>query len=329
MPTTAVETDIIKDAVQIACRAPSLHNSQPWQWTFNRGQLRLFLDASRVMDTDHSAREALISCGAALDHLRVAMAAAGWQSHIDRLSDPNSPNHLASIEFTPTEFVTERDRRLASAIGARRTDRLPFSSVTAWQPIEAVVASSANRQAVHLEVIADELHSRLEEAAQIAESLRIYDTPYHDELHWWTAPFEASEGIPYSALVSAAEGDRVGVGRVFPVPRRPERRLEIPEDHAKVLLLSTDDDTRADALAAGEALSATLLECTMAGLATCPVTHLTEVGVTRELIRSLTDHAAVPQVLIRVGVVPVTEKVPPPTPRRPLSAVLRLRGYGE
>jgi nitroreductase len=315
MRTTAVETDIIKDAVQIACRAPSLHNSQPWQWVFNRGQLRLFLDPSRVMDTDHSAREALISCGAALDHLRVAMAAAGWQSHIDRFPEPKGANHLASIDFTPRDFVTERDRRLAGAIEARRTDRLPFSAVTEWQSIEAVVASSADRQAVHLEVIADDLHPRLEEAAQIAESLRMYDTPYHNELHWWTAPFEPSEGIPYSALVSAAEGDRVGVGRVFPV--------------TQVLLLSTDDDTRADALAAGEALSAALLECTMAGLATCTVTHLTELSVTRELIRSLMDHDAVPQVLIRVGVVPVTEKVPPPTPRRPLSAVLRLRGYGE
>jgi Nitroreductase family len=324
MFTTAVETVVIKEAVRLTCRAPSLHNSQPWQWVFNRGQLRLFLDPSRVMDTDHSARQALISCGAALDHLRVAMAAAGWQSHVDRFPEPTSANHLASIDFTPTDFVTERDRRLAGAIEARQTDRLPFSAVTEWQSIEAVVASSANRQGVHLEVIADDLHPRLEEAAQTAESLRMYDTPYHNELHWWTASFESSEGIPYSALVSAAEGDRVGVGRVFPVPRRPERRLEIPEDHAKVLLLSTDDDTRADALAAGEALSATLLECTIAGLATCPVTHLTELSVTRELVRSLMDQDAVPQVLIRVGVVPATEEVPPRTPRRPLSAVLRL-----
>jgi nitroreductase len=325
MPITAVGTEVIEEVVRTACRAPSLHNSQPWQWVFSRGQLRLFLDPSRILDTDHFAREALISCGAVLDHLRVAMTAAGWQSQIDRFPNPDSPNHLASIEFTPAEFVTERDRRLASAIGARRTDRLPFSAATEWQSVDAVVTSSANR-AVHLEVIADDLQMRLEEAARIAESLRLYDTPYHNELNWWTAPFEPSEGIPYSALISAAESDRVGIGRVFPVPRRPERRLEIPEDHAKVLLLSTDDDARADALAAGEALSATLLECTMAGLATCPVTHLTEVTVTRELIRSLMDHDAVPQVLIRVGVVPVTEKVPPPTPRRPLSAVLRLKG---
>src|ERR1035441_572926 len=85
MPTTAVETEVIENAVQTACRAPSLHNSQPWQWTFNRGQLRLFLDPSRVMDTDHSAREALISCGAALDHLRVV-----------RMSSFSAPNACAS-----------------------------------------------------------------------------------------------------------------------------------------------------------------------------------------------------------------------------------------
>jgi nitroreductase len=326
MPITAVETEVIEDVVRTACRAPSLHNSQPWQWVFTRGQLRLFLDPSRIMDSDHSAREALISCGAVLDHLRVAMSAAGWQSHIERSPNADSPNHLASIEFTPAEFVTERDRRLASAIGTRRTDRLPFSAASEWQSIEAILASSANQLAVHLEVIADDLRPRLEEAAEIADSLRMYDAQYHNELRWWTAPFEPSEGIPYSALVSAAESDRVGIGRAFPVPRRPERRLEIPEDHAKVLLLSTNGDARADALAAGEALSATLLECTMAGLATCPVTHLTEVTVTRDLLRSLIDYEAVPQVLIRVGVVPVSGKVPPPTPRRALSEVLRLKG---
>ena len=106
------------------------------------------------------------------------------------------------------------------------------------------------------------MRPQLMEAAQIAESLRFYNTRYNDELHWWTAPFEAAEGIPYSALVSAAEGDRVGMERVFPLPHRPERRAEIPEDHAKILLLSTDGDSRADALASGEALSAVLLECT-------------------------------------------------------------------
>ena len=155
MPTTVVETEVIEDAVRTACRAPSIHNSQPWLWAYSHGQLRLFLDPSRVMDTDHSARQALISCGAALDHLRAAMAAAGWQSHIKRFPIPTVPITWRRSNSTPTEFVTDRDRKLASAIGTH-TDRLPFSAVTEWQSIEAVVAGSVNRQAVHLEVIADE-----------------------------------------------------------------------------------------------------------------------------------------------------------------------------
>ena len=143
MPATVLELEVIEDVVRTACRAPSLHNSQPWQWVFNRGQFRLIPDPSRVMDTDQSAREAFISCGAALDHLRVAMAAAGWQSQVDRVPSPNSPNHLASIEFIPMDFVTDRDRMDASAIRARRTDRLPFSAPTEWQSFEPLVANSA------------------------------------------------------------------------------------------------------------------------------------------------------------------------------------------
>jgi hypothetical protein len=81
----------------------------------------------------------------------------------------------------------------------------------------------------------------------------------------------------------------------------------IPEDHATIVLLSTDHDTRADAVAAGEALSAVLLECTLNDLATCPVTHLTELRVTRDLVWTLVDRDAVPQVLIRVGSSPSTE----------------------
>ena len=325
MAANLVETGVIEDAVGSACRAPSQHNSQPWQWVFSDGRLRLFLDPSRVMDTDQSARQALIGCGAALDHLRVAMAAAGLQSHVDRFPSPDNPNHLASIQFTPIDSVTDQDRRRASAIWARHTDRLPYTGPTDWQSFEPMLAGAVDEAAVHLDILPDDSRPRLLDAAQLAESLRFYDIPYHDELHWWTAPFEASEGIPYSALVSADEGDRVGIDRVFPVTHQTERRAEIPEDHAKILLLSTEANGRADALASGEALSAVLLQCTMAGLATCPVTHLTELYVTREIIQSLIDHDGVPQILVRVGVVPVTEDTPPPTPRRPLSEVLQLK----
>ena len=78
MPDTFVDTDLLKAAVQLACRAPSLHNSQPWQWVAEGAGLHLYVDHSGILySTDKSGREAHISCGAVLDHVRVAMAAAG------------------------------------------------------------------------------------------------------------------------------------------------------------------------------------------------------------------------------------------------------------
>lgn len=71
---TMVETKVIEDAVRLACRAPSLYDTQPWRWVADGAGLDLLLDASRVVHADRSMREAHISCGGALEHLRSAMA---------------------------------------------------------------------------------------------------------------------------------------------------------------------------------------------------------------------------------------------------------------
>lgn len=107
-----------------------------------------------------------------------------------------------------------------------------------------------------LDVIDDDARPQPAEASQLTESLRLYDFSYHAELRWWTAAFEVTEGIPHSSLVSAAESDRVDVGRNFPVTHHRERRAEIDEDHSKSLVLSTGEETREDALRCGGALSA-------------------------------------------------------------------------
>lgn len=323
MAAVMVQTDVIKDAVRAACRAPSLHNIQPWRWVSDGGELQLFLDASRVLPSDRAGREAVIGCGAALDHLRVAMAAAGLRTGVERFPNPNDLQHLASIHFSPMDYVTDGHRRRASAIWVRRSDRLPFAPPTNWKSFEPALRNCVSRYAARLDILPEDARSRLAQASAFSESLRLYNSTYHAELDRWAMPFATSEGIPYSSLVSAAEGDRVNIGRVFPRPHHRERRVQIPEDQATIAVLSTDTDTRADALATGEALSAVLLECTMAGLATCPLTHLTEVQVTREIVARLVGDA-LPQILVRVGHAPATDDAPPLTRRRPLDDVLHI-----
>ncbi len=329
MPATMVDTQVIRDAVRLACRAPSLHNSQPWRWVVEGATVQLFVEPDRVVrGADSSGREALIACGAVLDHFRVAMAAAGFTANVYRFPNPNNRLHVASIDFTAIEFVTDGHRQRANAILLRRTDRLPFAAPPDWDTFEPELHDTADSDAVRLDIIPDDLRPQLVEASQLTESLRLYDSSYHAELDWWTAAFEVSQGIPHSSLVSAAESDRVDVGRTFPVTHHRERRPEVDEDRSKVLVLSTYDDTRESVLRCGELLSAVLLDATMVGLATCTLTHITEVPASREIVAGLIDQSnkgITPQVLIRVGRTPSIEDVPPPTPRRPIGEVFEVR----
>ena len=225
MPATMVDTEVIRNAVRLACRAPSLHNSQPWRWVLEGEALQLFADADRVVRaTDSSGREALMACGAVLDHFRVAMAAAGYTANVDRFPNPSNRLHVASVDFTPLEFVTDGHRRRANAILLRRTDRLPFAAPPDWDTLESELRLTVDSDVVRLDFVPDDLRPQLAEASQLTESLRLYDSSYHAELEWWTAAFEVSEGIPHSSLVSAAESDRVDVGRTFPVTHHRERQ---------------------------------------------------------------------------------------------------------
>ena len=324
MPKTMVDTDVIKAAMGQARRAPSFHNSQPWLWVADDAGLRLFLERDRRVRTDQSGRLALISCGAVLDHLRLAMAACGWLAHIDRFPEPGNHEHLASIAFTPLGAVTQAQLLRADAMLRRRTDRLPFAAPADWESFEPAMREAVDDPAVLLDIIADNARPRLVQASQLIDAAHMYDSAYHAEMDWWTAPWGVYDGIPQSALISAAESDRVDVGRNFPVTACPERRLDVQEDQSKIIVLSTAEDTRDHVLRCGEALSAALLECTAAGMATCTLTHLTELPASREVVGELVAQPH-PQVLIRVGTAPALEQVPPATPRRPVAEILQFR----
>lgn len=318
---TTVDIGVIANAVELACRAPSLHNSQPWRWVVGKTTIELHADRKRVIrSADDSGREALIGCGAALDHFRVAMAAAGWDTTVEAFPDPATVDHLASVTLSSQGSVTPAVRDRADAILRRRTDRLPFRA-----PDDALELVLPDTSGAFVDILAAETHPDLAEAAQLTESLRSHDDLYHRELQWWTAPFRLSEGVPPSALVSESERRRVGVNRNFRPSGHLDRRPGTAHDQANILVLSTPADTREDAFNCGQALSRLLLDLTAAGMATCTMTHLTEIETGRDVIRRLTGRDAVPQVLIRVGKAPSIEDTPAPTPRRSVREVMETR----
>ncbi|MEV0063186.1 hypothetical protein [Nocardia sp. NPDC050718] len=312
----------VRAAIRLGCRAPSVHNTQPWRWVFDGTALELWRDPTRVLtEADPTGRQAVISCGAALHHVRTAFAAAHWHTEVTRLPDPDRPDLLARIEFAPWPDPPIGELRRAEAIDRRYTDRLPMAAPIGLSSVMSTVGGLVAPHDLDVDVLPEDARPRLTTASEQADALRTYDMQYQAELRWWAGHSEKSDGVPPTALASESERARVGVARAFPAPGRSARRGELDDDHARLAVLSTGAEATLDWLRAGEALSAVLLECTASGLSTCALTHITELPANRRLLAGLAGRPGAPQVVVRIGIAPGDEQHPP-TPRRPLTEVL-------
>ncbi len=120
-------TDRLAHAVTVAIRAPSIHNTQPWRWRLRGNVADLHADTRRQLYVaDPDRRLLTVSCGAALHHARVALAADGLAAAVDLLPSKGDPTHLARITVTGPTVVTDAAVRLLHTIQIRHTDRRPL-----------------------------------------------------------------------------------------------------------------------------------------------------------------------------------------------------------
>ncbi|WP_190812909.1 hypothetical protein [Saccharopolyspora pogona] len=55
---TVPSQETMRSALALACRAPSVHNSQPWRWKLAEHSVHLYLDRSRLLGViDPTGRE--------------------------------------------------------------------------------------------------------------------------------------------------------------------------------------------------------------------------------------------------------------------------------
>ena len=320
------DAETLRSALSLAVRAPSVHNSQPWQWRVGEHSLHVYSDPDlHLPHTDPDARDLMLSCGAVLNHCVVALAALGWQSKIHRLPNPDEPHHLAAIELHRYP-ATEVDITLAAAIPRRRTDRRHYSSWPVPQGDLALMGARAARAGVSLRRV-DEFDS-LKNLVSQAAIRHASDYDYLAELATWSGRYGATAGVPAR---STPESDPAATipGRAFAgavLAQTPE--VDPTDDNAVVIALGTAADDDISRLRAGEATSLVLLTATALGLASCPITEPLEIPETRAAVRADVFGAdRYPQMLLRIGWAPVNADPLSSTPRRPLSEVVsRLDG---
>jgi nitroreductase len=326
----------LAEAVRHALRAPSVHNTQPWRWRIDDGddddtggRVELYADLNRHLSaTDPQRRDLVISCGAALHHLLVALAHVGLRATVVRMPDPEDLTHLATVVIDgPLEGAVGPDADLVPAIHRRHTDRRRFSHRPVPSALIRGLVDAAARTDVLL-VPVERPHERFTAVLADAAARQRWIPGYPAELQIWTRRHGgAHDGIPPTAIANAP----VGLAKPSGLRRFPHAQLSqplplaghgLPDDAAAFLVLATDDDAPVDRLRAGEALSAVLLAATRAGLATTPLSQATEVAATRDLLRRVVGIPEHPQLVLRVGWPATHAAELADTPRRDLAAVL-------
>ena len=313
--------ETVHTALSLATRAPSVHNTQPWRWRVGSDSLHLYTERGlNLPSTDPDARDLILSCGIALHHCVVALAALGWQSKGLRLPNSDESEHLAAVEVYRRP-ATEVDITLAAAIPRRQTDRRHYSSWRGPSNYIALMGARAARAGVMLRQV--EALPRLQHIVAQAVWRHATDHDYLTELTTWSGRYASLAGVPARNTPQSDPTAQIPP-RLFAGPALAQPPdTDSVGDNAAVLALGTKEDSTLARLRAGEATSLVLLSATALGLASCPVTEPLEITETRDAVQiEVFGISGFPQMLLRVGWAPVNADPLPATPRRPLGDVV-------
>ncbi|MFL6240263.1 MAG: Acg family FMN-binding oxidoreductase [Actinomycetes bacterium] len=322
---TGLTADVVDYMIATACRAPSVHNTQPWRFRFHDGAIELRADPSRALRiADPQARELVISCGAALCNLELAVRRLGLEPRTRLLPDDGDPELLATVRGLPGGRPTRAEQRLLGAISNRHTHRAAFADRRPSTALLDELRVAARVDGAFLTVVPDGAGAeRVLDLAWAADRTQRQDIAWRAEMvKWANKPDQHSrDGVPpdaYPTDPAAYGGGRLPT-RDFSLRRGWGRGNKPGAGGAVLTVLTTEADGPRAWLRAGKALQHVLLlaagKSVFANYATQPL----ELPDVRDALRAAIHTPGYPQMLFQLGHAGPSAL----TSRRPVSEVLQ------
>jgi hypothetical protein len=298
-------------AVGSATKAPSVHNTQPWQFRLSEvgagASIALYADRSRSLPViDPTGRQLEISCGVALLFLQVALRAADFDAAVTLRPDQD-PDHLAHVVAVPGSRATPDEMALAAAILHRHSQRSAFQSRSLEPELLAELRRAAESEGTWLAVV----HRRddqikLTTLLSRADREEARDPAYSQELRTWLRTEPSPDGVPVQALPAHVERHSEVDVRDFNPGRVGEQPAQLPQqapvdEHPALVVLGTDGDGAEDHLTAGMGLGRLLLRATVSGVNASLLGQIMDLPGPRAALRSELNIVGAPQLVLRFG----------------------------
>lgn len=344
-PPDGSASERLRFLVHYAILAPSAYNLQPWRFRLRDDRVDVCVDAERTLAAlDPHGREAVMSCGAALFHLRIAAHHFGFAPVVDPwptgVTDAFATDAVADQAAGETVFAdapcvarvglraghagTLQEHRLFTAIKKRRTHRGAFDDTPVPDAdVERLVRGAESEGAALVPLRTSTDRKRLAELVALADRRLAQSAAVREAWTQVSAIHGEATGVPSEARGwGAMQSLAAPLWMRLPggTPRQALPELERVEDAPLLVVLATAGDTPRDWLDAGQALDRVLLQACTYGLFASFLNQTLLLDAVRGEVATLAGARRHPHAVLRVGYDRSFRA--PPTPRRPVEAVL-------
>jgi nitroreductase len=311
-----IPADQVDYLIATAARAPSVHNTQPWRFKVSQYAIEMYADLRRKLCVDPLGREMLISCGAAVFGLRLAVRSLGYLPEVELLPDPDRLRLLARVRLGAAAAITAREREMLEALPHRHTHRGSFEPGPLPVGLLAGLQHDALAEGATLAIVDRALaYEQLVAIIGAVGRRQDLDPVARAEVRRWsrTAGSPARDGIPAQAFPATTAREP---GRL------PQRDFDLGRGlgllatggpPAATAVLLTAADGRVDWLRAGQALHRLLAHAASRWVFASLYTQPLEATAIRSLIRARLALPGAPQMLLQLGPARTTQA----TARRP------------
>ncbi|MGF1540339.1 MAG: Acg family FMN-binding oxidoreductase [Pleurocapsa sp.] len=326
-PVTGSTTEKLKFLLNYAVLAPSGHNTQPWLFKLVDDAIELYGDLTRALpiaDRDH--RELIISCGAALFHLKIAINYFGYQDLVQVFPEKSKPDLLARIELGNKRLVSDEEKSLFHAIVKRRTNRLPFTDRQLQHSLLLELRLAASSPSTQLQIIPDNLRPTIINLITQGDRTQLANPLFRQELAQW---IHSEHSPDHDGIPIYAQGIDERFDALTPIIALAIRSFNLGKSQSAqnqklaaqaptLVLLTSRHDTPHDWLVTGEALAHLLLRARVDQVWASFFNQPIQIPQLRSQLQALFPNHGYPQILLRLGYGQTVKS----TPRRSVGEVI-------